>query len=249
MAGVCKRFKEIASSLFIKNFTYFHIGMAEMHSPKLFHNNKISLNTFNGIFCEFGPLIEYLSITPPQRKGKNCSKLAIKTISTHCTQNLRHIDLSNFKIDEDSSNYLNPVLNHLDFFHLKKCKLDSTVILNLCPNNNLTALTLYDMEIPNPEFFNRCNQLRKLSLSKVKVKLNAKIWNQHFPNLLEIDFANVPVNSQRVINFFRKNPQLQRVDIRDCINIDGSVLASIAKYLPNITSLDLFLNKFNQLFD
>lgn len=223
MTVICKRFKEIASYLFIKSYKNFDINTVKTHSPSLVSNDNISLQVFNAIVRRFGPLIKSVSITPPQRRGKNCFKLAIKTISTHCTKNLRHLHLKGFKIDEISSNYLNSVLNHLFTLCLEKCELGPTTILNQYSNKSI-ALDLHNMEIPSPNFFNQSNQIRYLSLCNVK--MNAQFWNQHIPNLLEFCFNFSSVNVECVINFFRNNPQLQHITTVS-YNYDGSELASI----------------------
>lgn len=246
MAGTCKRFKQIASNLFIKKFQHFDIDKVKRHSPSLVNNGAISLEVFNGIYREFGRFIKDFSVRLMQDEGKTYSKITINAVATYRGEE-KSLLLGLMEINAELLAILDPVFKKLNSLHLKECKLDPLVILNQYPNNK--QLILHDMEISNANFFNQCNQLKQLTL--IRAKLNAEIWDQRFPKLIHfyLNGEEDSVQVEEITNFFRKNPQLKYIGIYHCKNLDVSTLVSIGKYLPNITSLTWASDKIDSPID
>lgn len=162
-------------------------------------------------------------------KKKYYTRQIIELLLRYSCGTLAEMDLSSYHFEDDFAPMMRPLVEHLHKLSLSYCKIDEE-FLRLC--------LLW------------CEELRELYLSVVEVAWKRFDWlHQPFPKLVKISIVCVEyLEANDIVEMLKCNPQLKEIKICNpmpaneykLLTID-SVLPPIAKYVPEIETLRLFL--------
>lgn len=198
--------------------------------------SQLKLLTISKVLRNFGAFIKYISFlgmpwekceTTLKNNGIKENKV-IQLISLHCSGTLMSLGLSRCDITAETENTLRPVLLHLRSLTLHECKFS---------NFFARMLSLRTPGLRALHFACRANKSDRYSIIEFQME---DILRQTFLNLLSITLRLLPnVNNIDIEEFLKRNPQLKKIGLLNCRNVDGGIFQSIATHAPEIEAIQI----------
>lgn len=187
---------ETCASLYNLAKYYFRLKYRHFHIASLMENDRISIKSIEQLFRLFGDQIH--SLTMPSEHvidgyGGNISNRMLKLVDRYC----RHI-VKDLKIDSITMIEEMPFLSSLETLTVEAGLINDMFFYNLTayPMNNLKVLRLHS------------------------IYCNWDVFAQYiFPNLEEIDFYDIAINTYDLHEFLAAHGSMKRISIVGCIDV------------------------------
>lgn len=168
----------------------------------------------------FGMLVESIRVDG-KRDDDSYRNDIFSLISIYCTGTLTELMITCCEITGEIETYLRPLLRHIHKLSFSSCH--------------------------NSQFYERMlsswsPQLRELKFSgRLLIMPNpTHILGQVFPKLVLISFCRVSnLDNTALEGFLRLNPQLKKIGLLACPNINGSIFQSIATHVHQLEALQI----------
>lgn len=200
----------------------------------IYNGPKLTLISISKVLRNFGAFIKSINFLG-MRWGKcestqknDKEKKIFQLISVYCSGTLMVLKLNCCTLSGETENTLRPVLLHLRGLILHECKYSNffAQMLSLW-TPNLRALHFTSCSYTSDEYF------------KTVMRVD-DILRQTFVNLFSIKFILLPnVNNADIEEFVKRHPQLKKIGLLNCSNVDGSVFQSIATHAPDVEIMEI----------
>lgn len=207
LTGVSSRFKRIAQERFAVKYKEFRLARLSEDAGK----KQMIFRTEHLIsfLMQFGPLIVSLEVERSSLPFLN--DYALELVLAHCTDTLRKLILVNLELIREHC--MLPFLAQLQKLYLVGCFFNERFATLLRGYSALTKL-------------------------KFDGTYDLPLMNYNLPALESISFIRIATLPKSYVNeFLEQNPQLRKVTIIECRDIDSDVFQEIASFVPQVEKI------------
>lgn len=182
----------------------------------------------------------------PSEIQSTYEKHIFELISLHCTSSLVELTLYCCNISIRTENALRPLLLHLNKLSLRKCIYSRRFAQML----SIWSPEMRELLLIQDHHGNKTSYEMQVDV----------ILRQSFPKLVLLSLEKINnVKNNDLEEFLKLNPQLKKIGLIGCKNLDSSYFKSLATYVPNIEGIQIdglskvngtnlkYLSKFNCL--
>lgn len=212
LAKVNSRFQRIAQERFAVKYKKFRLASLSDEAGK--NNTILRMEQLVNFLTHFGSLIVSLEV---DRSGSIDGKyMTLELIAAHCTGTLHELTLNGFDM-KGRQQHLRSLLAKLRKLYLVGCEFSKEFSKILRGCSALTKLKISDtFDMPNMIF--------------------------NLPALESISFENIECPKKFLRRFLQKNPQLRKVKIIRCGDVDSAVFPAIASFVPQMEKISFKQN-------
>lgn len=173
----------------------------------------------------FGASVESVCVYGSQTEWY---KRVMELLSRYCVGKSIKLSIHRFDMTDEIAHHMEPLLGRVINLEFERCKFDEVLLLKNLP--------LWSTELRQLAFTS-CN------MSSFEV-MGTACSHQKFSKLELIRLSNLKgVKNQDITKFLKHNPQLKRIEVKRCPQLDDFIFQSIAKYVPNVEEINVALDE------
>lgn len=178
------------------------------------------------VLRNFGALVKSIKIHGIQCDSAvtefNFVRSVFDLIGHFCSCTLIELDLISCAMNAETEFSVQPLLLHIQKLSCEYSGLFGRMLSTSTPE-------LRELRFRNPDFFTRHFS-----------RQSDGILSQTFPKLTAISFRDVSnVKNIDIEGFLKLNPQLRKIGLKNCKNIDSNIFHSIATHTPHIDTIHI----------
>lgn len=211
VADVCNRFKTVAQNHF----------QTSADKSVIFsrYGDVLPLQGIPNVLRNFGASIEKMNVEFAHYPALDHFDI-FRCCVRYCSERLTDLRLSELDMNGSSLEIIRSILRHLRKLNISSCT-NTESFLKALPklSPGIESLILNDYS------------------SRISHEIGYGGLIQNFSELREIELSGLNIHNGFFEGFVSLNPQLKKVEINSCKNLDDRILQSIALHLPQIEEL------------